>query len=43
MLSPRSRLWRIGLTSFWALAGYYVFWVGFDAFFYRETLLSPFW
>jgi hypothetical protein len=38
-----SRLWRSGIIAFWALAGFYVFWVGFDASFFRETLLAPFW
>jgi hypothetical protein len=37
-----SRLWRVGIIGFWALSGFYVFWVGFDASFYRETLLSLF-
>ena len=42
-LFSRSWIWRVGIGSFWALAGYYVFWVGFDAEFYRQTLLSPIW
>ena len=37
-----SRLWRVGILGFWALSGFYVFWVGFDASFFRETLLSLF-
>ncbi len=37
-----SRLWRAGVIGFWALSGFYVFWVGFDASFFRETLLSLF-
>ena len=37
-----SRLWRAGIIGFWALSGFYVFWVGFDASFFRETLLSLF-
>jgi len=37
-----SRLWRAGIIGFWALSGFYVFWVGFDASFFRDTLLSLF-
>jgi hypothetical protein len=37
-----SRLWRAGIIGFWALSGFYVFWVGFDATFFRDTLLSLF-
>jgi hypothetical protein len=42
-LVSRSRLWRTGILAFWALSGFYVFWIGFDAAFFRETLLSPIW
>jgi hypothetical protein len=38
-----SRLWRAGIAAFWALSGVYVFWIGFDAAFFRQTLLSPIW
>jgi hypothetical protein len=38
-----SRLWRVGIVAFWALSGFYVFWVGFDASFFRETLVSLIW
>ncbi len=40
--ASRSRLWRAGILAFWALSGFYVFWVGFDAWFFREALLTPF-
>ncbi|HEY6357078.1 MAG TPA: hypothetical protein VIX35_02475, partial [Vicinamibacterales bacterium] len=40
--ASRSRLWRAGIIAFWALAGFYVFWVGFDSWFFRETLLALF-
>jgi hypothetical protein len=42
MLSARSRMWTVALASFWVLAGYYVFWVGFDGDFYRQTLMDMF-
>lgn len=39
--ASRSKLWRAGILAFWGLAAIYVLWIGFDAQFYRETLLGP--
>ena len=35
-----SRGRRAAILAFWALSGFYVFWIGFDAWFYRQTLTS---
>ena len=38
-----SRAWRAAIVGFWALSGFYVFWIAFDADFYRNTLTSYVW
>jgi hypothetical protein len=42
-LVGRSRAWRIGATAVWALAGAYVFWLGFDAGSIRDAIVSAIW
>ncbi len=38
-----SRGWRIGVSAFWGLTAAYVLWLGFDAPFIRDSILSSFW